>query len=320
MTDPRIPRRVRRRTSASSSPRCSSSAARSRRSSISTSCCTRFRSSSRGSRSSRRSPSTCSIRSGDELTIAYSVGYPDDVARTLRVKVGHGLVGAAVAEGQPILVNDVHADPRYVEAVPGSNARAGRAAAPQGPRDRRAQPAQRHRRAVHRDRRSDAAPVRRARRGRDRERAALRARARVHEHARDAGRDRPRVRRHSQSRRAADAHRQPDAPRDRLPHLRHPAGQRGDAGARDEGRGPLRRTRSTLPRVKLGDGLVGYAALHKEPVLVPDVVGRSALHQGGRRRAVGAGDSAAAARIAASACSISRARSSTPSPRATSRS
>jgi sigma-B regulation protein RsbU (phosphoserine phosphatase) len=58
----------------------------------------------------------------DELTIAYSVGYPAEVARTLRVKVGHGLVGAAVAEGQPLLVNDVSADPRYVEAVPGSNA------------------------------------------------------------------------------------------------------------------------------------------------------------------------------------------------------
>jgi sigma-B regulation protein RsbU (phosphoserine phosphatase) len=58
----------------------------------------------------------------DDLTIAYSVGYPADVARTLRVKVGHGLVGTAVAEGQPILVNDVSADPRYVEAVPGSNA------------------------------------------------------------------------------------------------------------------------------------------------------------------------------------------------------
>jgi phosphoserine phosphatase RsbU/P len=55
-----------------------------------------------------------------ELTVAYSVGYPEDVARTLRLKVGNGLVGAAVAEGQPILVNDVHADPRYFEAVPGS--------------------------------------------------------------------------------------------------------------------------------------------------------------------------------------------------------
>ena len=58
----------------------------------------------------------------EELRVAYSVGYPEEVARTLRLKVGHGLVGAAVADGQPILVNDVHSDPRYVEAVPGSNA------------------------------------------------------------------------------------------------------------------------------------------------------------------------------------------------------
>ena len=57
----------------------------------------------------------------NELSIAYSVGYPEDVARSLHVKVGHGLVGAAVADGKPILVNDVHTDPRYVEAVPGSN-------------------------------------------------------------------------------------------------------------------------------------------------------------------------------------------------------
>ena len=55
----------------------------------------------------------------NELTVAYSVGYPAEVARTLRMKVGEGLVGAAVADGLPLLVNDVHADPRYVEAVPG---------------------------------------------------------------------------------------------------------------------------------------------------------------------------------------------------------
>jgi len=58
----------------------------------------------------------------NELTIAYSVGYPEDIARTLRVDVGHGLVGAAVAEGRPLLVNDVRADPRYVDVVPGSRA------------------------------------------------------------------------------------------------------------------------------------------------------------------------------------------------------
>src|SRR5436190_595616 len=57
-----------------------------------------------------------------ELTVAYSVGYPEDVARNLKLKVGQGLVGAAAAEGRPLLVNDVHADPRYMEAVPGSRA------------------------------------------------------------------------------------------------------------------------------------------------------------------------------------------------------
>jgi phosphoserine phosphatase RsbU/P len=58
----------------------------------------------------------------NELAIAYSVGYPDDIARSLRLKVGHGLVGAAVADGRPILVNDVRTDPRYVEGVAGSRA------------------------------------------------------------------------------------------------------------------------------------------------------------------------------------------------------
>ena len=56
-----------------------------------------------------------------ELWVAYSVGYPPDRVR-MRLKVGHGLVGAAVAQGAPLVANDVHADPRYVEAVPGSKA------------------------------------------------------------------------------------------------------------------------------------------------------------------------------------------------------
>jgi sigma-B regulation protein RsbU (phosphoserine phosphatase) len=48
-----------------------------------------------------------------ELTVAYSVGYPDKVAPTLRLKVGQGVVGAAVEEGRPILVNDIRQEPRY---------------------------------------------------------------------------------------------------------------------------------------------------------------------------------------------------------------
>jgi sigma-B regulation protein RsbU (phosphoserine phosphatase) len=55
----------------------------------------------------------------DELRIAYAVGYPDDLAKTFTLKVGQGLVGIAVAEQRPILVNDVAADPRYIGVVPG---------------------------------------------------------------------------------------------------------------------------------------------------------------------------------------------------------
>jgi sigma-B regulation protein RsbU (phosphoserine phosphatase) len=57
-----------------------------------------------------------------ELAVAYSVGYPQEVARQLRIKVGEGLVGTAVQQGAPVVVNDVTTDPRYVEAVPGTNA------------------------------------------------------------------------------------------------------------------------------------------------------------------------------------------------------
>src|SRR5207247_4450622 len=58
----------------------------------------------------------------NELTVAYSLGYPEDAARTMHMAVRRGLVGAAVQEGRPLLVNDVQTDPRYVEAVPGSRA------------------------------------------------------------------------------------------------------------------------------------------------------------------------------------------------------
>jgi len=49
-----------------------------------------------------------------ELRVAYAVGYPDDVAKTLRLKVGQGVVGAAVQEGRPILVNDISKEPRFM--------------------------------------------------------------------------------------------------------------------------------------------------------------------------------------------------------------
>ena len=53
-----------------------------------------------------------------EMRGAYSVGYP---ARDepLRMKLGQGLIGAAVTSQMPLLVNDVASDPRYLTVVPG---------------------------------------------------------------------------------------------------------------------------------------------------------------------------------------------------------
>src|SRR6188508_8188 len=48
-----------------------------------------------------------------ELKVAYSVGYPEEISKTLRLRLGEGVVGAAVEEGRPILVNDVRLEPRY---------------------------------------------------------------------------------------------------------------------------------------------------------------------------------------------------------------
>ena len=56
-----------------------------------------------------------------ELRIAYSVGYPVG-GPPQRLKLGQGLVSAAVASQEPLLVNDLASDPRYVEFVPGMNA------------------------------------------------------------------------------------------------------------------------------------------------------------------------------------------------------
>jgi sigma-B regulation protein RsbU (phosphoserine phosphatase) len=53
-----------------------------------------------------------------ELLTAYAVGYPDSVA-PMPLKRGRGLVGAAVTSQMPLLVNDVTADSRYVTIVPG---------------------------------------------------------------------------------------------------------------------------------------------------------------------------------------------------------
>ena len=56
-----------------------------------------------------------------ELRIAYAEGYPIELVQRFRLAVGQGVVGAAVAEQRPILINNVHEDPRYVGLVEGVN-------------------------------------------------------------------------------------------------------------------------------------------------------------------------------------------------------
>ncbi len=56
----------------------------------------------------------------EELSIAYAVGYPDEIVKHFTLKVGQGTVGTAVAEQRPVLLNDVDEDPRYLAVVPGA--------------------------------------------------------------------------------------------------------------------------------------------------------------------------------------------------------
>jgi sigma-B regulation protein RsbU (phosphoserine phosphatase) len=49
-----------------------------------------------------------------ELSIAYAVGYPSEAQASMRLRVGQGVVGAAAEEGRPILVNDIRQEPRYM--------------------------------------------------------------------------------------------------------------------------------------------------------------------------------------------------------------
>jgi len=56
----------------------------------------------------------------EELSIAYAVGYADEIVRHFTLQVGQGIVGTAIAEQRPILLNDVDSDPRYLAVVPGA--------------------------------------------------------------------------------------------------------------------------------------------------------------------------------------------------------
>ena len=57
-----------------------------------------------------------------DVRMAYSVGYPER-AQAYRMQVGEGTVGRVVQEGAPRLVHDVAEDPQYVELVPGTRSK-----------------------------------------------------------------------------------------------------------------------------------------------------------------------------------------------------
>jgi len=59
-------------------------------------------------------------RHGD-LYIAHAEGYPPD-SQALRLRLGQGLVGRAAADARPLLANDVSKHPDYIETVPGTRA------------------------------------------------------------------------------------------------------------------------------------------------------------------------------------------------------
>ncbi len=53
-----------------------------------------------------------------ELFFRFQVGYSKEVAERVRIKVGEGVTGLAAQRREPILVDDVTQDSRYISAVP----------------------------------------------------------------------------------------------------------------------------------------------------------------------------------------------------------
>jgi sigma-B regulation protein RsbU (phosphoserine phosphatase) len=204
-----------------------------------------------------------------ELSIAYSVGYPE--ARTgLRLKVGEGLVGAAVAEEHPLLVNDVHQDPRYVEAVRGSNAELVVPMRRKGKTIGALNLLSRH---TGQFTETDAAILRQF----AAHVAVAIENARLFEREREYGATLETL---AEIGREVSAILEPDKLLSRIAQLlKRVIDYRtfgilllnGETGELEMKLALQYGEKVTVPKVRLGEGIVGYAALHKEPVLVSDV-------------------------------------------------
>ena len=177
----------------------------------------------------------------EELSIAYAVGYPEEIVRTSRCRSARALSAPRSPSSGRILLNDVDSDPRYLAVVPGAKSQLAVPLRNKGKvigalnllSDQLGAFTERDEWIL----RQFGAHVAQA----HCHRAPVRVGARVRRDARDARRDRPRDERHSRSRRAADAAGAPDQAGHRLPHLRHPAARRRHADARDEGGDQVRR-------------------------------------------------------------------------------
>jgi sigma-B regulation protein RsbU (phosphoserine phosphatase) len=53
-----------------------------------------------------------------ELYFRFQVGYAREIAERMRIKVGEGVTGIAAQRREAVLVDDVSTDPRYISAVP----------------------------------------------------------------------------------------------------------------------------------------------------------------------------------------------------------
>ena len=53
-----------------------------------------------------------------EMRFRFQIGYPPEFAERTRVKVGEGVTGLAAQLREPVLIDDVREDPRYIEAIP----------------------------------------------------------------------------------------------------------------------------------------------------------------------------------------------------------
>jgi sigma-B regulation protein RsbU (phosphoserine phosphatase) len=203
-----------------------------------------------------------------ELRIAYSVGYPESV-EPLRLKLGQGLVGAAVASEMPLLVNDLASDARYVEFVPGM---ASEIVVP----------------LLHKSKPIGALNILSGHRDQfgGRDVAILRQfgshvatalmNARLFEQSRQ---DAAALETLAEISREVAAVLDPDQLLAKIAQLTKRVIDYRTFGIlllNDEGELEIKLAvqfgeKHDLPRVKLGEGLVGYAALHREPVLVSDV-------------------------------------------------